>query len=262
MKLADLSNDDLLTGIHALVGQECILEHLTEDNHEDLLRQASGKTKFQVLELLAAHFPRKDAPSSIHELPETKVPPPSTDTMPSKPAPVEPLAPARYKVQFTASAELFEKIELVTNLMRHANPSGDLSIIVERAIDLLLAQLEKRKLGRTPRPIVPRKITRPGYVTRAVRREVFQRDGLQCTFIDETGRRCETRTFLELDHGTPRAHGGSDDASNLRTRCRSHNGLSAERAPTRRALATLADRWGPAPPPLESVLREALSILT
>src|SRR5439155_26186117 len=57
----------------------------------------------------------------------------------------------RYKVQFTASAELRQKLERATNLMRHGNPSGDLSAVVERAMDLLLAELEKQRLSKTAR---------------------------------------------------------------------------------------------------------------
>ncbi|HEY5956447.1 MAG TPA: hypothetical protein VIV60_07845 [Polyangiaceae bacterium] len=34
----------------------------------------------------------------------------------------------------------------------------------------------------------------------AVRREVFARDGGQCTFVDRWGRRCEQRRLLEFDH--------------------------------------------------------------
>src|SRR4029079_1194152 len=59
-------------------------------------------------------------------------------------------------------------------------------------------------------------------------REVFGRDGEQCTYLDSEGRRCECRTRLELDHIEPRALGGGDAASNLRARCRSHNLHAAE----------------------------------
>ncbi len=61
-----------------------------------------------------------------------------------------------------------------------------------------------------------------------MRREVFERDGERCTFVDESGRRCESRTWLELDHRVARALGGADDAANLRVRCRAHNRLAAE----------------------------------
>jgi hypothetical protein len=43
-----------------------------------------------------------------------------------------------------------------------------------------------------------------------------------------TGRRCEARAFLELDHITPRALGGSGEPDELRVLCRAHNRLYAE----------------------------------
>jgi 5-methylcytosine-specific restriction endonuclease McrA len=36
--------------------------------------------------------------------------------------------------------------------MSHANPSGDLSVVVERALDLLIDKLEARRFGATKRP--------------------------------------------------------------------------------------------------------------
>lgn len=57
----------------------------------------------------------------------------------AKPA-VEPLSPGRYKVQFTASAELRDKIERLTALMRSEVPDGDLGTIVERAITEKIAR--------------------------------------------------------------------------------------------------------------------------
>ena len=135
-------------------------------------------------------------------------------------------------MQFTASAELCDKLKRVTDLMRHSNPSGDLSVVVERAVDLLTDALERQRLGKTMRSRIQtaRKSTRRGYVSRRVRREVFERDGEQCTFVDGFGRRCEARAFLEVDHRTPRALGGTDDADNLSVKCRAHNALAAEHA--------------------------------
>jgi 5-methylcytosine-specific restriction endonuclease McrA len=143
---------------------------------------------------------------------------------------IEPLAPARYRVEFTASDELKHKLGRVADLMRHSNPSGELSVIVERALDLLLAKLEKERLAKSTRAreASPPRNKRRGYVARSVRREVFERDGERCTFFDESGRRCESRTWLELDHRIARARGGADDASNLQVRCRAHNRLAAE----------------------------------
>jgi hypothetical protein len=48
----------------------CLLrDYLTPENHLELLAEASGKTKFQVQELLARRFPRPDVSSRIRKLP-------------------------------------------------------------------------------------------------------------------------------------------------------------------------------------------------
>jgi hypothetical protein len=216
-----------------LTGLLMLREHLTPERGEDLLRAACGKSKSELQHLLAGLFPRPDVPSRIQVLSVTgsdAAPPGTASREPLFPSSrVEPIAPARYRVEFTASAELKLKIERAANLMRHAHPSGDLSVLVEQAVDLLLAKLEKQRLARVTRnrPSSSRS-TRPGYVPRAVRRAVFERDGERCTFIDASGRRCESRTLLELDHSVPRARGGPDDARNVSVKCRAHNLLSAE----------------------------------
>jgi 5-methylcytosine-specific restriction endonuclease McrA len=113
--------------------------------------------------------------------------------------------------------------------MSHANPSRDLGVVIERAVDLLLADLGRKRLARTKRAVRETEETgSPARITNSTRRRVFERDGLQCTYESPDGRRCDARAFLELDHAEPRALGGASDVSNLRVRCRAHNQLAAE----------------------------------
>jgi 5-methylcytosine-specific restriction endonuclease McrA len=169
-------------------------------------------SKREVEALLAARFPRPDVPSRITR------------------ARVEPLSETRFKVEFTATGELREKLELCRDLMSHANPNRDLGVVIERAVDLLLDDLRRKRLARTKRSHgeTPLRGSKPGRITSASRRAVFERDGLSCTYVSPEGRRCETRAFLELDHAEPKALGGAGDTQNLRVRCRAHNQLSAE----------------------------------
>jgi hypothetical protein len=68
------------------------------------------------------------------------------------------------------------------------------------------------------------------YVPAAVRREVWLRDGGRCTFVGDSGHRCEARTRLEFDHAEPYARGGPSSTAGLRLRCRAHNQHAAEQA--------------------------------
>ena len=107
-----------------------VREFLTADNHRELLEAVSGKTKLQVREVLAHRFPQADVPASLKKLPA-----------------LEPLSPGRYRLQLTLSTEQKEKLELARDLLSHANSSGDLAFVVERALDELISRLEKRRFG-------------------------------------------------------------------------------------------------------------------
>jgi hypothetical protein len=66
-------------------------------------------------------------------------------------------------------------------MMSHSNPTGDLAVVVEEAIDLLIEKLEKGKLGKTDRPRAATKpSTDPGNVTR-VRPRQFSVSGPSTT---------------------------------------------------------------------------------
>ena len=54
----------------------------------------------------------------------------------------------------------------------------------------------------------------------AVKRQVWQRDGGRCSYLDRrTGRRCNSRHMIEIDHIVPYALGGGADHGNLRLLC-------------------------------------------
>ena len=58
----------------------------------------------------------------------------------------------------------------------------------------------------------------------AVKRQVWQRDEGRCSYVDrETGRRCNSRHLIEIDHIRPYALGGGADPRNLRLLCGAHH---------------------------------------
>ena len=218
---------------------------LTEANRDDLLARAKHKTKRKIEELVAEIAPKPDVPSTMRKLPaprEPSKPVPAVELRPDaveaaaqpkptpvKPAVVEPLAPSRYKVQFTASAELHEKLERLSALM----PGVDLASVVEAAVTEKLERVEAKRFGKTnkPRKSLEEADTSPGsrYISAPVRRFVWKRDGGQCTDLSPSGRRCSAREGLEYHHDDPHGRGGDKTPENVRLLCKVHNALRGER---------------------------------
>jgi hypothetical protein len=151
---------------------------------------------------------------------------PSRSVLPSPPAPhaLKPLAPDRFRIQFTISENTREKLRLTQDLLRHSVQAGDLEAIFDRALSALLADIEKRKLAIVPHPRTPgrTRTSTSRHIPAAVTRAVWARDKGRCAFIGTEGR-CRERSALELHHVKPFAAGGTAIADNIQLRCRAHN---------------------------------------
>jgi HNH endonuclease len=139
-----------------------------------------------------------------------------------------PLAPKKVAFQFTGDEETGELYEDVRALMSHEIPSGEMALVFKRTLEIAKAQLAKRKFAATDRPGHSRESADPRYVPAAVKRAVSERDERRCTFVSESGKRCE-RGSLEYDHIEPIARGGQSTVENVRLLCRAHNQHAAER---------------------------------
>ena len=67
--------------------------------------------------------------------------------------------------------------------------------------------------------------SRSRYIPTSIRKQVWQRDGGKCSYVDPQSRkRCEADYFLQIDHIHPFAKGGlSTNPQNLRILCANHN---------------------------------------
>ena len=241
--------DGLAAGELTLASIKLLAPHLTPENHADVLTRARHQSKREVELLVATLHPRPDVPSAIRKLPAPRqatrseervsaadaalpVEPPRAMRTSVRPE-VTPLTPERYKIQFTVSRQTRDKLRRAQDLLRHAVPDGDPAIIFDRALTLLLTQIERSKTGAADRP----RRTGPGtsrrataasrHVPAATKRVVSQRDGGRCAFIGPQGR-CTATAFLEYHHVVPFAAGGETSAKNLELRCRSHNQYEAD----------------------------------
>jgi hypothetical protein len=145
---------------------------------------------------------------------------------------IEPLAAGRYRIQFTASAELREKLERLQDMMGSSGGGASLAAVIEAAVSEKLQRLEARRRGLTskPRKTVAASETGPGarYITAAVRRAVWARDQGRCRFVDVEGRRCTARRRLQFHHRQPYGLGGDRSVGNISLRCPLHNKYLAE----------------------------------
>jgi len=186
---------------------------------------------------------------------------------------LEPLSADRFRVHFTADAELRDLIERAQALANHRLPNGDLASLMKLMAASFVRQEEKRRFGIGARPrrntsrtkvqsktetvpdtktdatspgqtavdavksSQPVRVTPPGgarpsrkrtrYLSADARREVHERDGGRCVFVSASGRRCDARAFVQIDHVIPFARHGENEVSNLRLLCRSHNRFHA-----------------------------------
>jgi 5-methylcytosine-specific restriction endonuclease McrA len=230
-----------------LSGVAKLVPHLTVANSRSLLESACGRSKRQIEEMLAALVPLPAAPAIVRRLPEpvqrssavaqeTHAPAPSFLAEPARSArlepPPKPLAPDRYRVQFTADASFCGKLDRLKDLLRTSVPDGDIAAIIDRAVTELVGRLEARRFGLTSKPRASgaaRARDPSRHVPADVRRTVFARDGGQCCFVGPGGVRCPARRGLEYHHVEPHARGGAASLANIQLMCRTHNAHLAER---------------------------------
>ena len=106
-------------------------------------------------------------------------------------------------------------------------PSGDIGAVLDRALTLLVADLQRRRCAATPAPRASSSATAGRrYVPSPVRRAVWKRDAGRCASWDPSGR-CTETGWLEFHHVHPYAEGGSASVENIQLRCRAHNQYEA-----------------------------------
>lgn len=183
----------LAEGTLTLTVVTLLAPHLTADNHRALIDAVRHKSKRDVEHLLAALHPAPDVPASVRKLPapagarracagaadpqRPKMPEEPSSlpagrgretgaehasaahrasaAPPPRPAVVGPLAPERYKVQVTITAQTHRKLRRAQDLLRHSIPDGDIGAVLDRALTVLLEKLERTKLAarKSDRPV-------------------------------------------------------------------------------------------------------------
>src|SRR6187401_83786 len=174
--------DELRSGTIHLTGLFVLSLYVTPENADELLGEARGKSRGELECLLARLFPRPDVAERIAPIVGLgaggAVTGPGASGVEFR-GRTEPLSASRYRVEFTASSEICEKLERARELLSHSLPSGDLATLLERALDELIAREVRRREGAGV-PRKQRELTAGSrHVPVEVARAVWERDGVR-----------------------------------------------------------------------------------
>src|SRR5262249_14473704 len=224
-----------------LTGLRLLAPHLTPENADDLLSAATHKSKEDIELLLATRVPRQDVPALEAPIVAEGAPEhlgstnsqgvaaaPAVSVRPS--SRVTPLSAESFAVQFTRSGKADARFRYLHSLLGHQVSHGDIAEVYARAVEALVAKMERVRFGACdkPRKGGDTQSSDPRHISAEAKRNVWIRDGGQCTYVSETGRRCEACGDVQYDHIVEVAKGGSSEEDNLRLRCHGHNQHTAE----------------------------------
>lgn len=238
-----------------LSGLLLLAPHLTPANAASLLLAATHKSKAEIEHLLAERFPKPDVPTRVVPVsPTHELAPGLVDTCnslqfnapvagseaaeaprpePTLPRPqLKPLSPQRFEWHLTVDQATQDLATEAKELLSHHHPNHELPKILHDALEAYVCGLRKAKHAQTdsPKPRKSRSWNNPRYIPNAVKQAVWKRDGGRCTFVSESGHRCDSREQIEYDHIEPVARGGTATVRNTRLLCHAHNQFEAERA--------------------------------
>ncbi len=231
--------------------------HVCEDHVDKLISDCAGMTRKETEEYLVALKPKPVFEPSIRKRPQPAAPPPQLekltprapalrpDAKPKKSSPtlLQPARPDEFNFRFAADRDFKNKFERLAEVLGVENAQKHMAEIIEKALDIALdkkdpkKKLEQRRkrehsskaksrsneISKNDEPAKSR------YVAPEVSERVHARGGYQCGYYAPDGRRCSSRTGLQIEHVRPFAIFRSHDERFLRLLCPEHNRLAAER---------------------------------
>ncbi len=131
-----------------------------------------------------------------------------------------PLSETRYEIKFSVTKEIFDKVQLLK--CKFSNKLGS-----DLSMENVFTELINKSLStsKTEKGKPSNKNSR--YLPVALKREILNRDNLQCSYISPDGTRCTQKHYLNFDHIQPSALGGKSIGENLRVLCSAHNQMFA-----------------------------------
>ena len=181
----------------AAQAQSCFRrERVGENEKLEIVNELIGASTRQAERKLAARFPNKPRPEIE-----------------------KPISEELTRIEFTATKQQLQKFHRLKGLLAHKNFEGRYDLLFEELADLALKKLDAPLLGA---PQGQKQRTR--YIPISTRKLVWRRAGDQCQYRDpSSGKRCDCKHALQIDHIQEFANGGSNELENLQLLCGAHN---------------------------------------
>ncbi len=199
---------------------------MTEENRAEVLPRFFGLSRQEAKDLVATlrpveQVPRRTvvtevplraplpaAPAIVQPVGRSVTHPGQGALVPVQPRTVvEPMTSTETRIHITVSPEFVALLKKAKAGQSHVQSNATDEQVLTAALELLVAQQEKRKAS------VPAK----------VKREVRARDEGKCQWPLASGGVCGSEVRTEVDHVVPRGKGGPSTVANCRILCRAHN---------------------------------------
>src|SRR5262249_13905507 len=146
-----------------LSGLRLLAAHLTPENADELLSAAAHKSCEDIERLLAERSPKLDVPAQVTPVivegaarhlgnTDSQAVTSASAARVGSDARVSALSAESYAVQFTRSRRADERFRYLQSLLGHQVSRGDIAEVYARAVEALVAKMERVRFGACDKP--------------------------------------------------------------------------------------------------------------
>lgn len=160
---------------------------------------------------------------------------------------IKPIRGGKVRFEFMADESLKNKLDQIKNLIAHRNPNPTMEELLEIMTDIVLKKIDPTRRAPKSREVADISLsnllisnlgicensaaaapsvklpTKTRSYKKADIYALWTRAQSRCEFISPKGQRCTSHYGLEVEHSKPFSRGGTNDLSNLKLFCRTHN---------------------------------------
>lgn len=130
----------------------------------------------------------------------------------------------RSRLSLVIDDKVRANLERLKDLLSHKLPDAGFADVIEHISEMALEKLDPLRKATPAVEIADSAKNGSRYISVHAKTQVWKTSVGQCCFKDpQTGKRCASTRFLEVDHKFPYSKGGSNESTNLQLLCDAHN---------------------------------------